>query len=171
MKLQGLRWFIVGWVIFVLTGCGGVSDNQVLTSLLVLTPLPTSYLEGDCENPSVLENWLQTLVFNQGEFTTFLESARSQSRPQLFARLQELNAVALVVANTPILSCGIEAYDLTITAMTTALAEMTAYVNAERQDLDIILRDAQTRFVQAQMAQNALINLLDSLYQNNASAP
>lgn len=171
MKLQGLRWFIIVWIMFILTGCGGIADNQNLTSFLVLTPLPTSYVEGDCENPSVLENWLQTLVFNQGEFTTFLEGARGQSRPQLFARLQELNTVALVVANTPILSCGAEAYDLTMTAMTTALADMTAYVNAERQDLDIILRDAQTRFVQAQMAQNALIALLDALYQNNATTP
>ncbi len=169
MKLHIFYWMLYGWLVFILTGCGGVAERDDVTGILELTPLPTSVANGDCTNPSELENWIQTLVFNQSEFTTSLQNATELSRTQLFRLVQNLNRVALTVANTPILSCGEQAYQLTISAMQTTLNDLRAYVNAERHDLDAIIANAQTQFVEAQGQHDLLIVLLEDLYQQNTT--
>lgn len=169
MKLHIFRWMLYGWLIFMLIGCGGVSKPEDVTGILELTPLPTSVNQGECTNPSELENWIQTLVFNQAEFTGFLQNAHGQSRAQLFRVVQNLNTVAITVASTPILSCGEVAYQLTVSAMQTTLNDLRAYINAERHDLDAIIAHAQTQFVEAQLQHELLITLLEELYQNNTT--
>ena len=169
MKLHIFYWMLYGWLIFILMGCGGVAEREDITGILELTPLSTNSINGDCTNPSELENWIQTLVFNQAEFTTSLQNANGLSRTQLFRLAQELNKVAITVASTPVLSCGEQAYQLTISAMQTALDDIRAYINAERQDLDVIIANAQTQFVEAQVQHDLLIVLLEELYQNNTT--
>ncbi|MDX2075115.1 MAG: hypothetical protein SFZ02_01690 [bacterium] len=171
MKLHLSYWVLYGFIILSLVGCGGVGPSEEETALLVLTPLPVSVIEGDCEDAPILENWIQTLVFNQVEFDNFLNSATGKSRSELYRLVQDLNTVAFTVANTPILSCGEEAYTLTIAAMQQTLTSMQAYVNAERQDLDVILTNAKRSFETAQAAQNELIAQLDAMYQQGSITP
>lgn len=169
MKLHIFSWMLYGGLIFMLMGCGGVAEREDVTGILELTPLPTGMANGDCTAPSELENWIQTLVFNQAEFTTSLQSASDLSRTQLFRLVQDLNAVAITVASAPVLSCGEESYQLTISAMQATLNDMRAYVNAERHDLDTIIANAQTRFVETQAQHDVLIALLEELYRNNTT--
>lgn len=171
MKLHIFRWMLYGWLVFALIGCGGVSEQDDVSGVLEITLLPTSLIDGDCTNPSELENWIQTLVFNQAEFTNFLQNARGQSRAQLYRLIQDLNMVALTVASTPILPCGETAYQLTISAMQNTLDTMGAYVNAERQDLDTIITSAQAQFAASQIEQELLIRFLEDLYQSNPNVP
>ncbi|MDZ4670538.1 MAG: hypothetical protein SH821_06685 [Phototrophicales bacterium] len=171
MKLHVSCWLLYGLMILVLTGCGGLENGAQPPSLLALPPLPTSTIQDDCEEVAILENWIQTLVFNQVEFDNFLATASGKSRAALFTLVQNLNAVALTVANTPILSCGEEAYTLTIVAMQQTITSMQAYVNAERQDLEVIILSSQRNFELAQEAQNRVIARLDAMYQGLVSTP
>jgi hypothetical protein len=158
-------------MILMLMGCGGLDNGSQPPSLLVLTPLPTSTVQGDCDEVATLENWIQTLVFNQVEFDNFLATASGKSRAALYTLVKDLNTVALTVADTPILSCGEEAYSLTIAAMQQTLTAMQAYVNAERQDLEVIILGSQRNFELAQESQNRLIAQLDAMYQGAVNTP
>lgn len=169
MKLQVLCWVLFGLIFITLAGCGGIQENENLTSLLVLTPVPTNFVQGDCEDPAVLENWIQTLVFNQSEFDNFLNNATGKSRTELYRMVQDLNNAALTIASVPILSCGEEAYNLTIVAMEQTLNAMQAYVNAERQDLEVIILSSKRNFETATQAQSAVISQLDALYQSEGA--
>ena len=48
---------------------------------------------------------------------------------------------------------------------------MQAYVNAERQDLEVIILSSQRNFELAQEAQNRVIARLDAMYQGLVSTP
>jgi len=172
MKLQVLCWILFGLLLISIVGCGGIQENENLTSLFVLTPIPTNFVQGDCEDPAILENWIQTLVFNQAEFDNFLNNATGKSRTELYRMTQDLNDAALTVATIPILSCGEEAYNLTIVAMEQTLSAMENYINAERQDLEVILLSSKRNFETATQAQLLIIEQLEALYQpENTATP
>lgn len=167
MKLHVLLWITV----FVLVGCGGVGEPPEPTSLLIITPLPTTTIVGDCDDVARFENWIQVLVFNQVEFEELLKIAQTISRNELHRNTRALNRVAYTVASTPILSCGEDAYTKTTFAMQYLLTKMAAYVNAERHDLATIIADAQAYFDIAKSAQDLLIVQLDAMYQQQAISP
>jgi len=142
-----------------INACSG--DSSTPQPHLTFVPLPTPYVEGNCDAIGDFEGWLQPLEFRQRDFTDFIDQAAEKERAQLQSELVRLGSIALVVAETPTLACGEAAHQAIVQAMQNTLNNFQAYVNEDRDDLTTVIEESQRGFDQAALEMMTLKDELE----------
>jgi hypothetical protein len=152
----------------VITNCGG-GEDVTLVPLTFEAP-PTPYIQGDCNLTSDLDGWLQSAEFWTLEFASFLDNSTQKGRNEIYADVERIGQIVVVMSERPAPDCAESAQTLLLAAMMSTSNAFQEYINADRNDLTAIIEESRTRLGVATAAQSELKIRLESQYQNSASS-
>lgn len=162
--------FLISIVLSVLAGCGGVGGDDT-SQPLVLTPPGDLTQDGICEDTVLLEDWLQSTEFYQMSYIDLLQNAPGQSRTELYPQVANLNDELVNYAAMPAPDCAAEVQAAILTVMQTTLTNLQAYVNGDREDLGLIIEQAQTQFSASRPGFDLLILQMEQQYRQLIPTP
>lgn len=159
------RFYYLLMLILSLFGCGGAAERIPEQPPLTFEVPPTPVFTGTCDTPAALEAWLQTISLRYREFDVFLANAVDQNARQLYDDVMRMGRIVTIVSETHAPECAADAHQTMLGAMGFTAGRFQEYVNGDADNLRAIIEQARVQFEPALAQRDALLELLDSLYQ------
>ena len=149
-----------------MASCSSSDESAVVFPPLTLPSPPTPIFSGDCADTPTLEAWLQTIQFQQRDFSTLMDELRSQSEQALYLSIEQLALLHIRISEEPAPDCGADLHQAVLGIMDEVVQELQTYVNADSGNLDEIIENGQLAFNGLLPQQAELLNRLETQYQN-----
>lgn len=153
-------------VLMFMASCSSSDESAVVLPPLTLPSPPTPVFVGECDDTPTLEAWLQTIQFQQRDFSTLMDEARSQSEQALYLSVEQLALLQIRISEEPAPDCGVDLHQSILGIMNEVVQSLQTYVNTDTGNLDEIVDNAQLAFNGLLPQQSELLNRLETQYQN-----
>jgi hypothetical protein len=156
--------YLVVFFMAMMTGCA-VSDKPAIDQTpLTLPAPPTPVYAGNCNEPSVLETWMQPVTFQQREFFNLMQSAGEKSHDELAADVERMAALRDQISALATPDCAVETQAAFLRVMTAVLDDLQAVVNGDSVDVAAIIAEHQADYSAAQAMLDVLFERLNTTY-------
>lgn|GEM_PF-3517225 len=152
--------YLAVFFVAMITGCA-VSDKPAIDQTpLTLPPPPTPVYAGSCDEPMVLETWMQPVTFQQREFFNLMQSAGEKSPAELVVDVEQMAALRDRISALATPDCAVETQAAFLNVMGAILDGFQVVVNSDSGDTATIIAEHQADYSAAQAMLDVLFEQL-----------
>ncbi len=141
--------------------CAVTSETAIDLPPLTLEPAPTTTFSGLCDERGVLEDWLQTVEFQQRDFVMLMRDGIDKSPDDLYLDVEQMARIRNRIAEDPVPDCAEDAFTSIMEAMEVVLRQFQSYTNGQAVDLSDVIQTVEPLITTFENQRDALITQLE----------
>ena len=151
------------FVVTVTAACG--SEDEATPAPITFEAPAQPGIEGSCTVTSDLESWLQSSDSWAREVSTIIDRAPASDLPELYADVERLGRILIIVSDNPAPDCAASAQQRLIDAIGDIAGQFQIFINEGGDDLPATAERARATLDPVWQALAELTTLLESQFQ------